>query len=94
MSVVEYKNLIAFHPSYYLKEILECSSLTEEQIATSLNVPLEELKQWLDGEIRTTRKLADKLELEFSVTAKTWLNLQKRYDKQLLKIKNLQKNIL
>ena len=42
---IEYKDKIAFHPGYYLKEIIDESGLTQEDFAERLGI----LVQYSDG---------------------------------------------
>ncbi len=40
---IEYNDTIAFHPGYYIKEIVEESGLTQEEFAKRLDITLEDL---------------------------------------------------
>ena len=38
---IEYKDKAAFHPGYYLKELVEESGMTQEDFAFRLRIPLK-----------------------------------------------------
>ena len=47
---IEYNNKIAFHPGYYIKEIVEESGLTQEDFAKRLDTTPKNLSLLLRGE--------------------------------------------
>lgn len=80
---VEYNNKIAFHPGYYIKEIIDESGLTQEDFAKRLDTTPKNLSCLVRGEQRLSIDIAMKLSRMLGVSVESWLNLQKRYDELL-----------
>lgn len=85
-SVVEHKNIIAFHPGYYVKEIMRESNLGIDNFAKKTNLTQKQVSDLIQGRIDVSNFLATCLETEFQVSAAVWLNLQKMYDETISKI--------
>ena len=47
---IEYKDTIAFHPGYYIKEIVDESGLTQEDFAKRLDTTPKNLSLLIRGE--------------------------------------------
>lgn len=77
---VEYKDRIAFHPGYFIKEIIESSGLTQEDFAKRLDTTPKNLSMLVRGEQRLSNDIAMKLSRLTGTTIGYWLNLQKAYD--------------
>lgn len=99
---VEYKNSIAFHPGYYIKEIVEESGLTQEDFAKRLGTTPKNLSSLVNGKQSLSVDMAVKLSRLLGTSSEYWLNLQNKYDvliteftceKELEKEKELLRNI-
>lgn len=77
---IEYKDKIAFHPGYYIKEIIEDSGLTQEDFAKRLDTTPKNLSKLIRGEQSLSVDIATKLSRLLGTSIKYWLNLQNSYD--------------
>ena len=78
----EYEDDVAFHPGYYIKELVEDSGLTIEGFAEKLGTTSEDLNMLINGEQRLSNDMASKLSGMLGTTDDYWLNLQKAYDEK------------
>lgn len=96
---IEYNNKIAFHPGYYIKEIVEESGLTQEDFAKRLDTTPKNLSLLIRGEQSLSIDIAVKLSRMIGTSVIYWLNLQNTYDALIAEIKSeeeleKEKNIL
>lgn len=77
---LEYNDRIAFHPGYYLKEMVEESGLTQEDYAKFLGTTPKNLSILIRGEQSLSIDIATKLSRMYGTTINYWLNLQQTYD--------------
>lgn len=77
---LEYNDKIAFHPGYYLKEMVEESGLTQEDYAKRLGTTPKNLSILIRGEQNLSIDIATKLSRMYGTTINYWLNLQQTYD--------------
>ena len=77
---VEYNDTIAFHPGYYLKEIVEESGLTQEDFAKRLDTTPKNLSLLIRGEQSLSIDMAMKLSRMLGTSVNYWLNMQNTYD--------------
>lgn len=77
---IEYNDKIAFHPGYYVKEIIEESGLTQEDFAKRLDTTPKNLSCLIRGEQSLSTDIALKLSRMLGTSVEYWLNLQKNYD--------------
>lgn len=77
---IEHNDRIAFHPGYYIKEIVEESGLTQEDFAKRLNTTPKNLSILIRGEQNLSIDIATKLSRMLGTTVSLWLNLQQAYD--------------
>ena len=77
---IEYRDTIAFHPGYYIKEIVEESGLSQEEFAKRLDTTPKTLSVLINGGQRLTADLALKLSRMLGTSAQYWLNLQSIFD--------------
>ena len=59
---IEYNDKIAFHPGYYIKEIVDESGLTQEDFAKEIGVSFATVNRWETGKAKPnlkTMKLID-----------------------------------
>lgn len=79
-SYIEYKDKVAFHPGYYIKEMVEESGLTQEDFAKRLDTTPKNLSLLVRGEQNLSVDIAMKLSRLSGTSIGYWLNLQKGYD--------------
>ena len=77
---IEYKGKVAFHPGYYIKEIVDESGLTQEDFAKRLGTTPKNLSLLVRGEQRMSIDIAMKLSRLIGTGINYWLNLQEAYD--------------
>lgn len=85
---IEYNNKIAFHPGYYIQELVEDSGLTQEDFAKRLDTTPKNLSLLIRGEQNLSIDIAVKLARLFNNSIEFWLNLQATYDAALAEIKS------
>ena len=61
MNKQEYKNLIAFHPGYYIKEMIEDINMTQSEFAKRLGTTDKTVSKLINGEISLSDEIAQKL---------------------------------
>lgn len=84
-------NLVAgdvFHPGEFLSEEMEAQGLKQVELAKELGLSKTEINLVVHGKRGITVPLAIKLEKVLGVSAKTWMNLQMKFDIDLEKKKN------
>ncbi len=77
---IEYNDTIAFHPGYYIKEIVGESGLTQEDFAKRLDTTPKNLSLLIRGEQSLSIDIAMKLSRMLGTSINYWLNLQNAYD--------------
>ena len=85
---VEYRNKIAFHPGYYIKEYIDEMGLTQEDFANGLGITPKFLSCIIRGEQNISIDLATKLSRVIGTSFKYWINLQNEYDTLILEFNN------
>ena len=79
---------VAFHPGYYVQEILDYSGLTQEDFAKKMDTTPKNLCLLLKGEQRISLDMAMKLSRYTGTSIDHWLSLQQAYDKEVEKMKS------
>ncbi len=77
---IEYKDSIAFHPGYYIKELVDESGLTQEDFAKRLDTSPKNLSLLIRGEQSLSVDMAIKLSRLIGTSIEYWLGLQNTYD--------------
>ena len=77
---IEYKDKIAFHPGYYISEIIENSGLTQEDFARRLGTTPKTISILISGSQNLSLDIAGKLSRMLGTSIEYWLNLQNKYD--------------
>lgn len=77
---MEYNDKIAFHPGYYIKEIIDESGLSQKDFASRLDTTAKNLSVLVRGEQSLSIDIAVKLSRMLGTSVEYWLNLQKSYD--------------
>lgn len=85
---IEYNDKIAFHPGYYIKEIVEESGLTQEDFAKRLDTTPKNLSLLIRGEQKLSIDIAMKLSRMIGTSVSYWLNLQNAYDTLIAEFKS------
>ena len=85
---IEYKDTVAFHPGYYIKELVEESGLTQEDFAKRLDTTPKNLSVLISGNQSLSIDIAMKLSRMVGTSVDYWLNLQKNYDSLVAEFKS------
>ena len=85
-NVTEYNDLVAFHPGYYIADIIDDMGITQSEFATRLGTNTKTLSYLINGQANITNDLAKKLSMMLGTSEEVWLNLQSTYDKKLIEI--------
>jgi len=86
---IEYNDTIAFHPGYYIKEIVDESGLTQEDFAKRLDTTPKNLSLLIRGEQSLSIDIAMKLSRMLGTSVSYWLNLQNSYDALVAEFKSV-----
>ena len=84
--IVEYKDLIAFHPGQYVEELIEDYNVTQKEFAERLGISEIKLYKLVNGEESISNDIARKLAKITNISIITWLNLQNAYDVKIAEI--------
>lgn len=85
---VVYKDSMAFHPGYYIKEVIEESGLTQDDFAKRLDTTPKNLSLLVRGMQGLSVEMAMKLSKMLGTSLQYWLNLQNAYDAVLAQIES------
>lgn len=85
---IEYDDKMAFHPGYYIKEIVEESGLTQEDFAKRLDTTPKNLSLLIRGEQSLSIDISMKLSRMIGTSVSYWLNLQNAYDALIAEFKS------
>ena len=86
MSKIEYQELIAFHPGYYVKDYIDDQGITQEELAKRLQITPKYVSDLVNGRINLTDEMVLKLSIVFGTSTKLWLNLNQKYIEKKLEI--------
>lgn len=85
-NVNEYKDIVAFHPGYYIADIIEDMGISRAEFATRIGTTANTLGQLINGQANISNDLAKKLSVMVGTSAEVWLNLQDTYNQKLIEI--------
>ena len=87
---IEFDDKIAFHPGYYIKEIVEESGLTQADFAKRLDITPKNLSLLIRGELNLSSDIAMKLSKMTGTSVSYWLNLQNGYNALMAEFKAME----
>ena len=88
-NVNEYKDIVAFHPGYYIADIIEDMGISQAEFATRMGTTAKTLSQLINGQANISNDLAKKLSVMVGTSAEVWLNLQDTYNQKLIEIQQV-----
>lgn len=91
MSKTEYKEIIAFHPGYYVQDIIDDMEITQQEFAKRLGTTPKNLSQLLSGTIKLSMDIAQKLSIMTGTSVEMWANLEKQYELKIAEIEQAKK---
>ena len=86
MNKIEYEELIAFHPGYYVKDYIDDQGITQEELAKRLQTSPKYVSDLVNGRINLTDEMVLKLSIVFGTSTTMWLNLNQKYIEKKLEI--------
>lgn len=89
MTKIEYKDIIAFHPGYYIKEYIDNNNITQEELSKRLQTSAKYVSDLVNARINLTEEMILKLAVVFNTSTKMWLNLNQKYIEKKLEIDRL-----
>lgn len=89
MSKLEYKDLIAFHPGYYVKEMLEYEGMSQDELAKRLQTSGKNVSDLINGKANLSDEMAMNLSIVFGTSVSMWLNLNQKYIEKKLEIEKM-----
>lgn len=90
MNRVEYESILAYHPGYYLNDLIHDLEMTQEEFAIRLNITPKNLSNLLNGKADISENIAKNLSLMLGTSIGIWLDLQKKYDEKVIEIRRLE----
>ena len=88
-NVKEYKDIVAFHPGYYIADIIDDMEISQNEFATRMGTTVETLSKLINGQANISNDLAKKLPVMLGTSVEVWQNLQNTYDQKLLEIQQV-----
>lgn len=76
-----------FHPGEYIKDELEARAMPQQELADKMKVSKSEISLVIHGHRDLNAKTAVLLEMALGIDAEFWMNLQIKYDIDLVKRK-------
>ena len=78
------KRIPPVHPGTYLKELLDELALSQYRLAKDIGVPAMRVNYVVNGKRPVTAELALRLGRYFGQNPRYWLNIQSRYDMDMV----------
>ncbi len=85
-NITEYNDIVAFHPGYYVADIIEDMGISQAEFATRMGTTAKTLSNLVNGQINLSNDLAKKIAVMLGTSPEVWLNLQSAYDQKLIEI--------
>jgi len=85
-NIINYSDIMAFHPGYYVAEIVEDMGITQDEFATRLGTTGKTLSKLISGQINLSNDLAKKLSAMLGSSVEFWLNLQTVFEEKVIEI--------
>jgi HTH-type transcriptional regulator/antitoxin HigA len=79
-NVKEYKDIVAFHPGYYIADIIDDMEISQNEFATRMGTTVETLSKLINGQANISNDLATKLSVMLGTSVEVWQNLQNTYE--------------
>ena len=86
MNKLEYKEIAAFHPGYYIADIIDDMGISQDEFATRMGTTGKTLSKLVNGQTNLSNDLAQKLATMLGTSIEVWTNLQSEYDRKKIEI--------
>lgn len=90
-NIQKYNDIIAFHPGYYINELIEDMGITQEEFATRLGTTPKTVSKLVNGECNLSNDLIQRLSSMFGLSVEFWFSLQNKYEEKKLEIEQIQR---
>lgn len=81
-NMTEHGDMVAFHPGYYIGEIIEELGITPAAFAERVGISKETIRELTNGEISLSDEMARKVSAATGISVDLWLNLQRSFDEK------------
>lgn len=88
-NVKEYKDVVAFHPGYYIAGIIDDMEISQNEFAARMGTTAKTLSKLINGQANISNDLAKKLSVMLGTSVEVWQNLQNTYDQKLIEIQQV-----
>ena len=85
-SKIEYNDIFAFHPGYYISEIIEELGVNQAEFAARMGTTPKTISLLVNGRCNLSNDLALKISAMLGSSVEVWLNLQKVFDEKVIEI--------
>lgn len=85
-NMLEYNDIIAFHPGYYIAEIIEEMDISQDEFAKRMGTTGKTVSKLINGKANISNDIANKLSIMLGTSVELWQNLQNTYDQKLIEI--------
>ena len=85
-NIMNYRDIMACHPGYYVAEIIEDMGVTQAEFAVRMGTTRKTLSQLVNGQANISNDLAQKLSTMLGTSIEFWLNLQTAFDEKVIEI--------
>ena len=86
-NIMSYNEIMAFHPGYYVAEIIEDMGISQAEFAVRMGTTAKTVSQLINAQANISNDLAQKLSMMLGTSIEFWLNLQATYDEKVIEIK-------
>ena len=87
-NMTEYNGIYAFHPGYFVKQIIDDAGVTQDDFANRLGVTGKSLSELVNGKINLSKDMALALSCMLGNSVDMWLGLQKNYEQRIMEIES------
>jgi HTH-type transcriptional regulator/antitoxin HigA len=81
-NMIEHGDMVAFHPGYYVKDLIEELGIIPATFAERVGISKETIRELTNGEISLSDEIAHKLSVATGISVDLWLNLQRSYNEK------------
>ncbi len=78
--------MVAFHPRYYIAEVIENMEVCQVEFVTRMGTTTRNLSQLINGQANISNDLAKKLSVVMETSVEVQQNLQNTYDRKMFEI--------